>query len=159
SKLKAELAELDRSSREDAARREEQAKLTELARNLSMLDRRIAELGEAEAALARATAEVRALAAKLEAAETRVEEQQAAWVREKEAAGTRRAALLKQFEEVKQHRDDIARLGPEGQCPTCRRPLGAEHAAVLTELEEQLEVIVEDGKWLKQRIEQLATPP
>src|SRR5262249_9738086 len=27
------------------------------------------------------------------------------------------------------------------------------------ELEEQLEVIVEDGKWLKQRIEQLATPP
>src|SRR6266571_4496517 len=159
SKLKAELAELERLHREDAARREEQAKVTELARNLNVLDRRIEELADAEAALARATTDAAALAEKLEAAEKLVEEQQAAWVRDKEAAGTRRAALLKQFEDVKKHRDDIERLGPEGQCPTCRRPLGAEHAAVLTELEEQLELIVNDGKWLKQRIEQLAEPP
>lgn len=159
SKLKAELVKLDRLHREDAARREEQAKLTELTRNLNVLDRRIAELADAEAALARATTDAGAMAVKLDAAEKLVEEQQAAWVRDKEAAGTRRAALLKQFEDVKKHRDDIERLGPEGQCPTCRRPLGAEHAAVLTELEEQLELIVEDGKWLKQRIEQLAEPP
>src|SRR6266511_2826963 len=159
SKLKAELAELERLHREDAARREEQAKLTELTRNLNVLDRRIAELAEAEAALARASAEARALAERVEAADKVAGEQQAAWVREKEAAGTRRKALLEQFEEVKKHRDDIQRLGPEGQCPTCRRPLGAEHAAVLSELEEQLEVIVQVGKWLKQRIEQLTEPP
>src|SRR6266511_2857219 len=159
SKLKAELAELERLHREDAARREEQAKLTELTRNLNVLDRRIAELAEAEPALARAAQDAGALAGKLDSAEKLVEEQQAAWVREKEAAGTRRKALLEQFEEVKKHRDDIQRLGPEGQCPTCRRPLGAEHAAVLSELEEQLEVIVQDGKWLKQRIEQLTEPP
>ncbi|HEY6092417.1 MAG TPA: SMC family ATPase [Gemmatimonadales bacterium] len=158
-KLKKELAELDRLHREDAARREEQAKLTELTRNLNVLDRRIAELGETEAALEQVSTDARALAKQLEAADKLVEEQQAAWVRDKEAAGTRRAALLKQFEEVKKHRDDIERLGPEGQCPTCRRPLGAEHAAVLGELEEQLELIVEDGKWLKQRIEQLAEQP
>jgi exonuclease SbcC len=158
-KLKAELVELDRLHREDAARREDQAKITELARNLSVLDRRIAELADAEAALGRATSEARALAVKLESAEKLVEEHQAAWVREKEAAGTRRKALLEQFEEVKKHRDDIERLGPEGQCPTCRRPLGAEHSAVLGELEEQLELIVEDGKWLKQRLEQLAETP
>jgi exonuclease SbcC len=158
-RLKAELVELDRLHREDAARREDQAKVTELARNLNVLDRRIAELADAEASLGRATQEARALAVKLESAEKLVEEQQAAWVREKEAAGTRRGALLKQFEDVKKHRDDIERLGPEGQCPTCRRPLGAEHSAVLGELEEQLELIVEDGKWLKQRIEQLAEAP
>src|SRR5438034_5003470 len=159
SKLKAELSELDRLHREDAARREEQAKITELTRNLNLLDRRITELADADASLAKATATVRALAERLEAADTVAKEQLGAWVREKEYAGTRRAALLKQFEEVKKHRDDIERLGPEGQCPTCRRPLGAEHSAVLGELEEQLELIVEDGKWLKQRIEQLATPP
>jgi exonuclease SbcC len=158
-RLKAELVELDRLHREDAARREDQAKITELTRNLNLLDRRIAELADTEAALGRAATEARALAVKLESAEKLVEEHQAAWVREKEAAGTRRKALLEQFEEVKKHRDDIQRLGPEGQCPTCRRPLGAEHSAVLSELEEQLELIVEDGKWLKQRLEQLTDPP
>ncbi|HLZ44200.1 MAG TPA: SMC family ATPase [Gemmatimonadales bacterium] len=159
SKLKAELAELDRLHREDAARREEQAKLTELTRNLNVLDRRIAELAEVDADLARVSKEAGGLAARLDAAEQAAEEQQSIWVREKESAGTRRAALLKQHEEVKTHRDEIARLGPEGQCPTCRRPLGSEYPAVLAELDEQLELIVVDGKWLKQRIEQLANPP
>src|SRR5256885_1050231 len=159
SKLKAELAELERLHREDAARREEQAKLTELTRNLSVLDRRMAELGEAEAALERASQEAHALAKRLEAADKVAGEQQTAWVREKEYANTRRAELLKQHEEVKDQRDKIERLGPEGQCPTCLRPLGAEHRAVLDVLNNQLEVIVTDGTYFKQRIEQLATTP
>src|SRR5204863_8347480 len=132
---------------------------TELTRNLNVLDRRITELEGAEQALTGASKEVQTLAKQLAAADQVVEEQQAAWVREKESAGTRRAALLKQYDEVKKHRDEIERLGPEGQCPTCRRPLGAEHKVVLSELEEQLEVIVQDGKWLKQRIEQLTESP
>jgi exonuclease SbcC len=159
SKLKAELAELDRLHREDAARREEQAKLTELTRNLRLLDARIAELADADAALARATKEAHALATKLEAAEKQVEEHQAAWVREKEYAGTKRAELLKQYDEVKDHRDKVERLGPEGECPTCRRPLGAEHAAVMGLLERQLQAIVDDGTYFRQRLEQLAQPP
>ena len=80
-------------------------------------------------------------------------------MREKEYANTRRTELLKQHEEVKDQRDKIERLGPEGQCPTCLRPLGAEHRAVLDVLNNQLEVIVTDGTYFKQRIEQLATPP
>jgi len=159
SKLKAELAELDRLHREDAARREEQAKLTELTRNLNVLARRIAELADAEAALARASDEARTLAERLEAADTAAEEQQATWVREKEYAGTRRAELLKQYDEVKDQRDKIERLGPEGECPTCRRPLGAEHAAVLGVLDRQLQAIVDDGTYFRQRIEQLAVAP
>jgi len=159
SKLKAELVELDRLHREDAARREDQAKVTELTRNLNVLDRRINELADAEAALARATADARSIAGRLEAADTVAREQQATWVREKEYVGTRRAELLTQFDEVKDQRDKIERLGPEGECPTCRRPLGAEHAAVLGVLNRQLEAIVENGKYFKQRIEQLAEPP
>ncbi|HEV2671180.1 MAG TPA: SMC family ATPase [Gemmatimonadales bacterium] len=159
SRLKAELAELDRLHREDAARREDQAKVTELTRNLNVLDRRIAELADADALLAKATAAVRALAERLEAADTVAQEQQAAWVREKEYAGTRRAELLKLYDEVKAQRDKIARLGPEGECPTCRRPLGTEHSAVLGVLDRQLQAIVDDGTYFRQRIEQLGQAP
>jgi exonuclease SbcC len=157
--LKAELAELDRLHQEDAARREDQAKLTELARALSALDRRIAELADAVTALARAEAETRGLAERLEVAERAAEEQQATWVRDKGYASTRREELLKQYDEVKEHRDKIQRLGPEGECPTCRRPLGAEHAAVLGVLDRQVQSIVDDGTYFRQRLEQLAVPP
>jgi len=159
SKLKAELAELERLHREDAARREDQAKITELTRNLDAMDRRIGELADADAALARATADVHALTERLAAADNVAREQQATWVREKEYAGTRRAELLKQHDEVKEQRDKIARLGPEGECPTCRRPLGTEHPAVLGVLDRQLQAIIDDGTYFRQRIEQLAVAP
>jgi exonuclease SbcC len=159
SRLKAELADLDRLHQEDAARREDQAKLTELARALSGLDGRIAELSDAAAAVQRAEAEAHALAERLDSAERAAEEQQATWVREKGYASTRREELLKQYEEVKEQRDKIQLLGPEGECPTCRRPLGAEHAAVLGVLDRQLQAIVDDGTYFRQRLEQLAAPP
>ena len=159
SRLKAELADLDRLHQEDAARREDQAKLTELARALSGLDGRIAELSDAAAAVQRAEAEAHALAERLDVAERAAEEQQATWVREKGYASTRREELLKQYEEVKEQRDKIQLLGPEGECPTCRRPLGAEHAAVLGVLDRQLQAIVDDGTYFRQRLEQLAAPP
>ncbi|HET8712992.1 MAG TPA: SMC family ATPase [Gemmatimonadales bacterium] len=158
-KLKAELAELERLHREDAARREDQAKITELTRNLGVLDRRIAELAQAEAELEQVEARARDLKERLATADKVAREQQATWVREKEYASTKRAELLKQHDEVKDHRDKILKLGPEGECPTCRRPLGAEHDAVLGVLDRQLEAIVEDGKYFKQRIEQLSEPP
>src|SRR2546421_3129698 len=87
------------------------------------------------------------------------EEQWAAWLREKEYATPRRADLLKQYDEVKEQRDKIEQLGPEGTCPTCRRPLGAEYAEVLGVLDRQMQAIVDDGKYFRQRLEQLAQPP
>ncbi len=158
-RLKGELADLELLQREEAARRAEQAQLDELARTTRGLEQRIAELADVGAALERAEAEARRLAERVQAAEAAVEEQQAAWVREKEYAATRRAELLKQYDEVKEQRDKIAQLGPEGECPTCRRPLGGEHAAVLGILDRQLQAIVEDGKFFRQRLEQLAEPP
>ncbi len=158
-RLKAELVELERLHREDAARREDQAKITELVRNLNVLDRRIGVLAEAETELERVTAQAHELKERLAAADKVAGEQQDTWVREKEYASTKRAELLKQHDEVKDHRDKILKLGPEGECPTCRRPLGAEHDAVLGVLDRQLEAIIEDGRYFKQRIEQLAAAP
>src|SRR5207245_2568715 len=49
--------------------------------------------------------------------------------------------------------------GPQGTCPTCKRPLGPEYAGVLALLDAQLEVITVDGKYFRQRLEQLAQSP
>jgi len=157
--LKAELTRLEREQREDAARQADLAQQAELTRAREALDKRIGELETTTAAHERADREARDLGERLALAEQELEQQRAEWVREREAAATRRSELLKQYEEVKLHRDDIERLGPEGKCPTCGRPLGAEHAGVLQELEAQLIAIVDDGKWLRQRVEQLAEPP
>src|SRR3989454_4621495 len=35
--------------------------------------------------------------------------------------------------------DQIVKLGPEGTCPTCKRPLGPEYGGVLALLDAQLE--------------------
>ncbi len=157
--LKKELAKLDREQREDTARQADLAQLAELTRARESLDQRIGELEATKAALEQAEREARQLTERVALAEQEVEQQRAEWIREREAAATRRSELLKQYDEVKHHRDDIERLGPEGKCPTCGRPLGVEHAGVLQELETQLVAIVDDGKWLRQRVEQLAEPP
>src|SRR5207245_11787940 len=154
-----EQAELEHLQNEDTARRADEGQLAELMRTIVALDRRIAELAPATEALAGVEREAAALGERLEVAERTAEEQRAAWVREKEYATTRRADLLKQYDEVKEQRDKIEQLGPEGTCPTCRRPLGAEYAEVLGVLDRQMQAIVEDGKYFRQRLEQLSQPP
>ena len=158
-KLREELGDLEALQREEAARRAEQAQLDEVRRATARLEGRIVELADTGGALERAEAEAAACGAAVEAAEQAVEEQRAAWVRELEYAKTRRTELLRQYDEVKEQRDKIATLGPEGECPTCRRPLGAEQSAVLGILDRQLQAIVDDGRFFRQRVEQLAGPP
>jgi len=158
-RLKAELAELELLLQADAARRADQAQLDELARTMQRLEQRIGELADADAALAQAEEVARGLEASRQAAARAVEEQRAAWVREKEYATTKRTELLTQYDDVKEQRDKIAQLGPQGECPTCRRPLGEEHAAVLGVLDRQLQAIVDDGKYFRGRLDQLADPP
>src|SRR2546422_64424 len=158
-RLKRELGELERLQQEEAARRADEGQLEELRRSMAALDRRIDALRTATATLADAEREVLALAQRLEAAERTAAEQRAVWVREKESAAPRRTELLRQYDDLKEQRDKIELLGPEGECPTCRRPLGAEHGAVLGILDRQLQAIVDDGKFFRQRLEQLAQPP
>ena len=125
---------------------------------IERLQQRISELADAEGAFANAEQEARGLEETRQAAARAVEEQLATWVREKEYATTKRTELLTQYDDVKEQRDKIAELGPQGECPTCRRPLGAEHAAVLGVLDRQLQAIVEDGKYFRQRVDQLVMP-
>src|SRR5256714_13084393 len=134
-RLKEEVAALERLQRETAARRTEEAQLAELARNIRMLERRLTELGDVPEALARADAAARGLHERLEAVERAAEAERTLWVRERQYAETKRTELLKLYEEVKEQRDQIVKLGPEGTCPTCKRPLGPEYAGVLALLD------------------------
>src|SRR2546425_7764353 len=152
-RLKREQAALEQLQKEETPRRADEGQLAELMRPIVVLDHRIAELALAGDALAGVEREARALAERLEVAERTAEEQRAAWVREKEYATTRRADLLKQYDEVKEQRDKIERLGPEGTCPTCRRPLGAEYAEGLGVLDRQMQAVVDDGQYFRQRLE------
>jgi len=158
-RLKQELAGLERLQREAAARQAEEAQLEELARAAGNLERRLAELQDVAEALARAEVEAKEVEGRLQLADRAVEEERTAWVRDRQYAETKRTELLKLYEEVKEQRDQIVKLGPDGTCPTCKRPLGAEYAAVLAILDRQLEVITGDGKYFRQRLEQLAQPP
>src|SRR5207245_784775 len=158
-RLKEEVAALERLQRETAARRTEEAQLAELARNVRMLERRLTELGDVPEAVLRADAAARGLQERLEVVERAAEEERTVWVRDRQYAETKRTELLKLYEEVKEQRDQIVKLGPEGTCPTCKRPLGPEYAGVLALLDAQLEVITGDGKYFRQRLEQLAQPP
>src|SRR2546428_554772 len=137
----------------------EGAQLAERARAVRMPERRLAELGDVAEALARADAAARGLHERLETVERAAEQERTAWVRDRQYAETKRTELLKLYEEVKEQRDQIVKLGPEGTCPTCKRPLGPEYAGVLALLDSQLEVITGDGKYFRQRLEQLAPAP
>src|SRR5213596_1276719 len=158
-RLKEELAGLERLQREAAAGQAEEAQLEELARATATLERRLAELEGAPERLARAAAEATELQERLQVAERVAGEERTAWVRDRQYAETRRTELLKLYGEVKEQRDQIVQLGPEGTCPTCKRPLGAEYESVLAILDRQLEVITGDGKYFRHRLEQLAQPP
>src|SRR3989449_1050878 len=156
---KEEVAAREGLQRETATRRTEEAQLAELARNIRMLERRLTELGDVAESLTRMDAAARELHERLEAIERAAEEERTVWVRDRQYAETKRTELLKLYEEVKEQRDQIVKLGPEGTCPTCKRPLGPEYAGVLALLDAQLEVITGDGKYFRQRLEQLAQPP
>ncbi|HEX3159235.1 MAG TPA: SbcC/MukB-like Walker B domain-containing protein, partial [Gemmatimonadaceae bacterium] len=71
----------------------------------------------------------------------------------------RRQALRQQYTELREQRDRLAELGPDGPCPTCTRPLGANYGTVLEMLGEQLDTVKVDGEYFKRRLDQLAEPP
>jgi DNA repair protein SbcC/Rad50 len=157
--LQQEREALEQLQREETARREEQAKLDELRRAIGALERRLAELGEPGDRLSPAQREIAATERRLAVAEATLEAERTAWVRDRQDAETKRAQLREQYKDVKQQRDLIVELGPKGECPTCRRPLGGEYEAVLGILDRQLEDITINGNFFKQRAQQLSETP
>ncbi len=156
--LRAERDALDAAREAAGGRRSLEARRTELTGQIERVDRRVAELPPPEelARILAAGTEVQAAHARLS---QEAEARRTAWVRDKQDAETQRKNLLAQHEELKEQRGRLEAAGRDGKCPTCGRPLGKGYESVLELLIEQIEEVESQGKFYRQRIEQLQAEP
>jgi exonuclease SbcC len=157
--LAARLHEMERLFQDEGRRKELQKNRQALEQELARLRERGAHMPapddvarEAELVRARLRAEHEELSAQLEAARTE-------WVRDQQEAMTKRDALRAQYTEIKEQRDRLTDLGPESPCPICTRPLADHFREVLDDLDGKLTAIEVDGKYYRNRVEQLEEMP
>ena len=134
------------------------AKLEAARSALVDLDQRVAALpagAQLEAARAAAASARSAATAVAEQAE----EKHTAWVRDLQDAKTKRQALLDQYADLQEQFDRITAAGQDGACPTCSRPLGKDFEPVLEVLGRQLDEVKFNGKFYRQRLDQLEDEP
>jgi exonuclease SbcC len=156
--LKAEATALERDAEAHAARKSLLAQADDVRRHQSSVDERLGRLPEA-GHLESVRVRVNDVRATLTGVTLDGEQLRTAWVRDAQDARTKRQGLLDQYQELRDQRQRIVTAGPEGDCPTCARPLGAEYEKVLGVLDRQLEEVVANGNFYKQRIEQLQLEP
>ncbi|MES3033239.1 MAG: SMC family ATPase [Gemmatimonadota bacterium] len=157
--LRAELQQLEERSRQAARRQALTEEIVRLTTSVDAAAARLAQLApaptlraEVQAALteARATA-----AAAIEAAGLRHTD----WVRDRQEVETKRNQKRDEYTDIKVQLDRLRELGADAPCPTCLRPLGASHAALLEELGDKLEALRVEGSYFKKRVEQLQPEP
>ncbi|HEU4631328.1 MAG TPA: SMC family ATPase [Gemmatimonadaceae bacterium] len=157
--LRAELADLETLAREEGRRQTLRDTERSVQEELARLHERQARLAPAPELERAAAAELAAAREQLEQAQAELEERRTEWVRDRQEAETKRQALRQTYAELREQRDRLAALGPDGPCPTCTRPLGASYAAVLQDLDDKVETVEVDGRYYKNRLEQLAETP
>lgn len=81
------------------------------------------------------------------------------WHRERQDAETTLQAYRDRARELRARMRAMEASGPTAPCPTCGRVLESHYDQVLTELRDEWEAIVQDGRWWKRRWEQLAPKP
>jgi DNA repair protein SbcC/Rad50 len=156
--LREEADRLRRRAEGFATRQAIAAQLEEVQATLQRLRERIAGV-PAAAAVQHAERRAADLRAAHTASSLEAEERRTDWVRDAQDARTKRQGLLDQYRDLKEQRERLVRAGPEGVCPTCARPLGGEFTTVLGVLDRQIEEVLFNGNFYKQRIEQLQPEP
>ncbi len=156
--LKQELDQLDRLADLARTRMGAVSTLQELRKQRGGVTQRLAELAT-EAALAEATARVNALNEQRLVLRSRAEELRASWVRDRQDAESTLRALLNEHKDLVEQRERLEAAGMEGDCPTCGRPLGDKHEHVLDFLGRKVEEVTGNGKYYRQRQEQLKQEP
>ena len=156
--LQEEAEQLARLAEGFRSRQRVQAQLAEVRRSLETTIARRAKLPGPEA-LEQTRTRLAETEVALAAAGAEAEAQRTAWVRDAQDASTKRDALLEQFRDLREQRERVVHAGPDGDCPTCARPLGVEYAKVLELLDRQLEEVVSNGNFYRQRMEQLKPEP
>lgn len=159
SALRDDLLRLDELFRQQGRRNALSENERALTDELAKLGERLARLETAPAVEEKVTLELEATRAQFEETLQSLDTLRTEWVRDKQEAETKLQELLRQYADVKQQRDRIVELGAEGICPTCSRILGANFRAVVTQLGEQLETLQVDGRYYRDREEQLEAVP
>jgi exonuclease SbcC len=156
--LRGEREVLDRLAEAHTRRRALTAQLAEVRNHLASVEERIERL-PAGSTLETARLRTSELRAALTTATLEAENARTAWVRDAQDARTKRQGLVDQYQELRDQRQRLVTAGPQGDCPTCTRPLGSEYENVLGLLDRQMEEVVTNGNFYKQRIDQLQNEP
>jgi exonuclease SbcC len=149
---------LDREAQAYSERRAVEAKLAEVRQTIAQADRRIATMPD-EASVAATRERLQQAQVQSGALTERLEQLRTAWVRDKQDAETKRKSLLDQHDDVSKQRSRLEAAGPTGICPTCGKPLGKEYTAVLDDLQAKLDEILLQGRFYRNRIDQLTKEP
>ena len=157
--IAAELERFNALNREEGRRQTLLETERTLAEEIARLADRRARIESAPQLETEVAAELEAKRAEFEAAHQQLEARRTEWVRDRQEAETKRQALRQQYAEVREQRDRLASLGPDGPCPTCTRPLGQNYQTVIDLLDEQLDTVQVDGRYYKDRLEQLEAMP
>lgn len=156
--LKAEAEKLETLERSVMARKGYEDQLADLWGRFKLAQQRLAKTPD-PAELKKEEKELEKARKALTKLQDEVEDLRTAWVRDRQDADTNRRTLLVQYEDIKKQLDRIRKLGPDGACPTCTRPLGKEFPNVLGVLERQLQEVMDNGTFYKKRIDQLTKEP
>jgi exonuclease SbcC len=120
---------------------------------------RLAKLDSAPDLERRYAAELEQLRAQRAEVDRDLEAGKTTWLRDRQDAETKLQNYRDRGLELKAQISQIEELGPEGTCPTCGRPVGADYERLLDELQDQWVTIVQDGKWWSSRFDQLKGKP
>ena len=150
------LSELARTAERRKALAEQ---IADLAKELGRLAERINKVDRAPELAKQYESELDALRREEREREVELEERKTTWLRDRQDAQTKLQNFRDRGRELKEQLRGIREAGPEGKCPTCERPLGADFERVLVELEEQWTEVVQDGKWWNSRFQQLKEKP
>ncbi|HEX9167269.1 MAG TPA: SMC family ATPase, partial [Gemmatimonadales bacterium] len=156
--LMEELGRLEVLGGRLARRREAVGQAGELRRRVAAIEARLAALPVVEA-LAGAREALDGLRRELAEAEAAAEQHRTDWVRDQQEVDTRLKQLRDQYRDTREQHEALVAAGPEGSCPTCGRPLGAELEGVLAELSRQMDDLNFSGNYFRQRFDQLKQEP
>ncbi|HET8656764.1 MAG TPA: SMC family ATPase [Longimicrobiaceae bacterium] len=157
--LSEECARLSELARLNERRRAVAEQVAEIDAELERSRARLERLEQAPDLVKRYSAELDGLREEQRRVASDLEEKKTSWLRDRQDAETKLQGYRERGSELLEQVRQIRDAGPEGKCPTCERPLGADFPRVLGELEEQWGEVVGDGKWWKSRREQLEEKP
>ena len=158
-RLSEELQALDALARDEGRRHTLLETERGLEEELRRMKERRARIETAPALEEEATLELEQMRGILDLVEGELEAKRTEWVRDRQEAETKRAALRDQYAEVKEQRERLIAAGEDGTCPTCERPLHDHYRSVLDHFDESMDSLVADGKYFTSRIEQLEEMP